>query len=432
MATYSIEKFILDIEKNPYQALAKLKGYPNLVQKILQSNKDEITKQYVQNIDYILSREDLKNASYAEVAYAIQNVDIKNVNTVFGDDEDWQQKYLDLKQNYDQLQMIYNSKIAEIDQISDERDQLEVEIYALREQLELRGQENKQLANQIEGYMDAANKSLEGVQKMTIRGNNTISKLQSQITQLKMENEQLKIQLKEVERNVKVEEMKRKRHEEAIKTFEPSSASKMYDAGVKKTMSLLEQFNQQNKTNMLRGGAIPMITGNPQNRPMTGGSIPMSSRPIPMSTPLGMRKQNDLREPVLGRGNEPIIEEIENKQKFMIKIGDFSINFVFDPTNMTPEKIRERILPIFNNTFQVNSNALVVPNKQQQPVDILAFMQNTENYKLIFHNWYGNYVGSNYDAIGGRLQEVLNMYKYIFSEIVRQGKQSEFGHALGY
>ena len=328
MATYSIEKFILDIEKNPYQALAKLKGYPNLVQKILQSNKDEITKQYVQNIDYILSREDLKNASYAEVAYAIQNVDIKNVNTVFGDDEDWQQKYLDLKQNYDQLQMIYNSKIAEIDQISDERDQLEVEIYALREQLELRGQENKQLANQIEGYMDAANKSLEGVQKMTIRGNNTISKLQSQITQLKMENEQLKIQLKEVERNVKVEEMKRKRHEEAIKTFEPSSASKMYDAGVKKTMSLLEQFNQQNKTNMLRGGAIPMITGNPQNRPMTGGSIPMSSRPIPMSTPLGMRKQNDLREPVLGRGNEPIIEEIENKQKFMIKFGDFSINFV--------------------------------------------------------------------------------------------------------
>ena len=135
---------------------------------------------------------------------------------------------------------------------------------------------------------------------------------------------------------------------------------------------------------------------------------------------------------VIGRQGGPIIEEMEDGQRFMIKIGNFSIVFGFNPATMTPEKIRETILPMFGNAFQVNGIVLVVPNKQQQAVDILTFMPDVGKYRSMFHGWYINYVGSNYEAIGGQRQEVLNMYKYVLSEIVRQGKQGEFGNALGY
>lgn len=433
MSYYDVESFFGEIMNGyPYQALSNLRKHPNLIQQARQSAPNDRIKQIIENMDYILGREDLKRATTKQILETLQSRDIKNVNIGFGIEEDWQQKYLDLQQSYEQLQLMYNSKIVEIEQISDKYAQLEVENFGLREQLELRGQENSQLADQIKGYTDATNQTLENVQEMSRRGNNTISNLQKQIVELKMENEQLRIQINKNERNAKVEEMKRKRHEEAMKNFELSSASKMYDAGVKKTMALLEQFKQEKQANLLRGGAIPMITGIPQNRPMTGGPIPMQRGPIPMPAPSGMRPQNDLREPVLGRQSGPIIEEIENDQRFMIKIGDFSIIFEFNPTFMTPEKIMEDFLPMFDKVYQINGTILVVPNKQQQPVNILNFMQEVDKFRSMFHNWYNNFVGNNYEKIGGQQREVLNLYKYILSEIVKQGKKEEFAHALGY
>lgn len=426
MTSYNVGDFLYQFGREPYQALAKLKKYPGLVPQILQSAPNDLIKQCIQNMDYILLHGELKNATFQQIVGAIQNIDIKNVNTGFGDEEDWQQKYNTLEQEYKRLQMLYNNKVIECEEINNKYAELEIEKYRLEEELNLRSEENRELGDQIEGYINTANKTLEGVQAMTIKGNNTINNLQMQITQLKMENEQLKNQLNKIERNVKVEEMKRKVHEDTKKNFEPSSASKMYNAGAKKTMSLLQQFQQQRQSNMIGGGTIPMIRG---SIPMSGS---IQGEAIPMSAPSGIRSQNDLKEPILGRGNGPIIEEMEDEQKFMIKISDFNIIFKFDPTTMTPEKIMEGFLPMLNNNFRVNDTILVIPNKQQQPVDILVFMQNPEKFKSIFHNWYINFVGNNYERIGGQRQEIINMYKYILSEIVRQGKQAEFGHALGY
>ena len=384
MSYYDVESFFNEIMNGYiYQALVNLKNRPSLISQARQNAPNDMIKQIIDNMEFILSRKDLKNASLQQIVFALQNIDIKDVNTGFGGEEDWQQKYNTLRQEYTRLKMFYNSKVAEYEEISNKYAQLEVEKYKLEEELKMRGDENTQLANQIEGYMNAANQTLEGVQEMTKRGNNTINNLQLQITQLKMENEQLKNQLNKIERNVKVEEMKRKVYEDTKKNFEPSSASKMYNTGVKKTMSLLEQFKQQRQSNMIGDGNIPMISIS-QNRPMTRGPIPMGNgtipiqgEAIPMPAPSGIKSQNDLKEPIIGRQNGPIIEEIEDGQKFMIKIGNFNVIFNFNPTTITPEKTMERFLPMFNNSFQVNDNILVVPNKQQQPIDILKFLHLT-------------------------------------------------------
>lgn len=435
MSTYDVGSFVFDMMNGyPYQALSKLKRFPNLIPQVKQFVPNDAIKQIVENMDYILSREDLKNATLQQIANVLQNNDVKNVNVNggFGGEEDWHQKYIDLQQNYEQLQAMYKSKVKECEEMSDKCAQLEIEKFTLEEQLKIRSEENKQLGEQIEGYMNTTNQTLEGVQEMTKQGNNTISNLRMQIKQLEMENERLQSKLNKIERDTKVEQMKKKVHEDTMKGFEPSSASKMYNEGAKKTMSLLEQFKQQRQSNMLGGGTIPMITGNSHNRPMASGPIPMGNGAIPMPAPPGMRSHSDLRDPVIGRQGGPIIEEMEDGQRFMIKIGNFSIVFGFNPTTMTPEKIRETILPMFGNAFQVNGIVLVVPNKQQQAVDILTFMADAGKYRTMFHGWYINYVGTNYESIGGQRQEVLNMYKYVLSEIVRQGKQGEFGKALGY
>ena len=437
MATYDVGSFVHEMLNGyTYQALSKLRRFPDLIPQVKQLAPNDIIKQIVENMEYILSREDLKNATLQRIADVLQNNDVKNVNVNanagFGGEEDWHQKYIDLQQNYEQLQAMYKSKVNECEEMSDKCAQLEIEKFALEEQLKIRGEENKQLGEQIEGYMNTTNQTLEGVQEMTKQGNNTISNLRMQIKKLEMENERLQSKLNKIERNTKVEQMKKKVHEDAMKGFEPSSASKMYNEGAKKTMSLLEQFKQQRQSNMLGGGTISMIPGNSHNRPMQTGPIPMGNGAIPMPAPPGMRSHSDLRDPVIGRQGGPIIEEMEDGQRFMIKIGNFSIVFGFNPTTMTPEKIRETILPMFGNAFQVNGIVLVVPNKQQQAVDILTFMPEAGKYRSMFHGWYINYVGTNYEAIGGQRQEVLNMYKYVLSEIVRQGKQGEFGNALGY
>lgn len=222
MATYDVGSFVYDVMNGyPYQALATLRIFPDLIPQVKQLAPNDIIKQIVENMDYILSREDLKNASLQQIADVLRNDDVKNVNVNanagFGGEEDWHQKYIDLQQNYEQLQAMYKSKVNECEEMSDKCAQLEIEKFALEEQLKIRGEENKQLGEQIEGYMNTTNQTLEGVQEMTKQGNNTISNLRMQIKKLEMENERLQSKLNKIERNTKVEQMKKKVHEDAMK-----------------------------------------------------------------------------------------------------------------------------------------------------------------------------------------------------------------------
>ena len=435
MATYQIQQFKFDLSQGTpaVEVLRKIfrSNYKNqITQQVAIENFSDKVKICVDNMTFILQNaQQFSGLSWEQAAQKIQGSDV-NVNVGFGDQENWQAKFVELNKSYIQLQGDYRQMEHEKELLFVQVKELKLQMISLQREKEQYLANNQNLAQQINEYTTSTKNVIRESSMKMHEGKGLVEQLRGQIRALEQENGKLKGRIQELEYDIKFEQQK---NEEEKKQIGKTDAEIAMEKGLNSTMNLINQLKGNNGP-ALGYTNIPLLSnGNMGNTiPMSGpipGSMPDPNVAIPMPPPPGMGSRStgpiyssQMNVNEIPRRSGPMVED-----PFSFTMGrpgnSFSISFFINPDERFEKSMGTTNFPIYGPIQEQNYvNGQIYLNAKGNRINLMDYLDEPERYKQTFDQWYRKHVGNNYSPVW----EVVDAYKYILYEIERQGRQGDF------
>lgn len=431
MTTYQIEQFNFDFNQGtPVVTVLKKvsrSNYKNwIIQQVANGNYPEEVKYCVQNMNIILqSPQQFSGMNWKQAAEKLQRSDV-NVNVGFGDQENWEAKFIELNKSYSQLQGDYRQMEHEKKLLFVQVKELKLQMISLQREKEQYLANNQNLAQQIDEYTTSTKNVIRESSMKMHEGKGLVEQLRGRIRTLEQENGKLKGRIQELEYDIKFEQQK---NEEEKKQIGETDAEIAMKKGFNSTINLINQLKGNNGP-ALGYNAIPMLSnGNMGNSIPMSGPMPAPNGAIPMPAPPGMGSRST--GPIYS--SQMNVNEIPRRSGAMVEEpytltmrspdSTFSIEIFIQPDEEFIRNMNGLNLPIYGTLQNENYvDGQIYLNAANGRINLMNYLDDPERYKQTFDQWYRNQLGNDYSKIGS----LVNAYKYILYVIYKQGRQAQF------